>query len=189
MTSYVFFLPELVERILINLDMRELLLAQRVSRRWNDIILSSPTLQNKLFFTPARICPQSQENLAVEINPLLLEIFPPFMGNLITLDYGKVDDNEHGTRLVQRLPHSANGIENLLQQDWYWLEDRREAILRPDASWRRMFPSHPPPRLGELDIQLPGCSCGSEELDGRISEKHQSFHQDTGPRMDHVYHR
>ncbi|KAK5707163.1 hypothetical protein LTR17_020970 [Elasticomyces elasticus] len=44
---------ELLERILIDVDTRTLLLAQRVSRRWNETIQFSLPLQQRLFLRPA----------------------------------------------------------------------------------------------------------------------------------------
>ncbi|KAK3691332.1 hypothetical protein LTR37_018693 [Vermiconidia calcicola] len=46
---------ELLEAVLLELDMKTLLLAQRVSQRFRDVIKASPTLQMKLFFRPATI--------------------------------------------------------------------------------------------------------------------------------------
>ncbi|OQO10480.1 hypothetical protein B0A48_03777 [Cryoendolithus antarcticus] len=43
-------LPELLETVLINLDVKTLLLSQRANKQWKAIIESSPDLQDKLFF-------------------------------------------------------------------------------------------------------------------------------------------
>lgn len=48
-----FGITEIHEAILINLDMKTLLLAQRVSRDWQKLIDTSPSLQKKLFMQPA----------------------------------------------------------------------------------------------------------------------------------------
>lgn len=49
----VFAIPELQEQVLIRLDMKTLLLAQRVSKQWQINIQSTTSLQKKLFLTPA----------------------------------------------------------------------------------------------------------------------------------------
>ncbi|GIZ40403.1 hypothetical protein CKM354_000374000 [Cercospora kikuchii] len=49
----VFHIIELFEGILCNLDMKTLLLAQRVDRHWRTIICTSKPMQQKLFFQPA----------------------------------------------------------------------------------------------------------------------------------------
>ncbi|KAK4965373.1 hypothetical protein LTR42_012129 [Elasticomyces elasticus] len=47
-------LPELLESILLILPMRDLLLAQRVSKTFQQVILSSPHIQRALFFAPGK---------------------------------------------------------------------------------------------------------------------------------------
>lgn len=47
-----FAIPELLELILLHLDMKMLLLAQRVDTQWRGAIASSKKLQKKLFLLP-----------------------------------------------------------------------------------------------------------------------------------------
>lgn len=47
-------LPELLERILLLVPMRDLLLSQRVSKFWQALIANSLSLQQALFFKPAK---------------------------------------------------------------------------------------------------------------------------------------
>ncbi|KAK4619530.1 hypothetical protein CLAFUW4_11690 [Fulvia fulva] len=56
---------ELLELILTNLDPRTLLLAQRMSTYWRDLIINSPPLQKKLFLRPAT----TQELFSLAIAP------------------------------------------------------------------------------------------------------------------------
>lgn len=49
----VFFVAELLENTLIDVDMKTLLLSQRVNRFWLQVIGNSQLLQKKLFFLPA----------------------------------------------------------------------------------------------------------------------------------------
>lgn len=51
----VFFVPELLEKILLAVDMKTLLLSQRVNKFWNQTINNSTLLQKKLFFLPASL--------------------------------------------------------------------------------------------------------------------------------------
>lgn len=48
----VFLTTELLEMILEFLPMRDLLLAQRVTSKWRDVITRSTRMQQKLFFQP-----------------------------------------------------------------------------------------------------------------------------------------
>lgn len=180
--NQVLSVPELLEGILADLPMRSLLLMQRTSRQWNEAITHSPVLQQKLFFQPARTCPQPQENLAVDVNPLIQELFPPFIDDLKTLNYGNLDDVEDDLCLVESRPPYKGGVEILRQQQWYKSETKRKAVLRPDASWRRMFLSHPPPRLGMFEINLSGCGCGDDMLEAELVDQ-----QSPGPRMGLIW--
>ena len=51
MANEVLTLPELLEAILLELPTRELLLSQKVSRTWKQLIDGSPAIQKALFFT------------------------------------------------------------------------------------------------------------------------------------------
>ncbi|KAI9371145.1 hypothetical protein BJX61DRAFT_535034 [Aspergillus egyptiacus] len=179
----VFSLPELLECILGHLPMRDLLHAQRVCRHWNELI-QSPTLQKKLFFLPARTGPQPQENQAVDINSLLQEVFPCFIGELFTLDWGNADDEEDDAYegRIQRAPEC--GLDSIERQDWYTCETKRRAVLRPEASWRRMFPSHPPPRLRQpMTMGLGCCYSGMYSYLGWLGPEYQPLNQNPGLRM------
>jgi hypothetical protein len=77
--SPIFTTPELVEQILLNLDMRTLLVsAQRVSKTWHDLIASSRPLQRALYFEPIAAATFKELTTTRTRNPLLEEIFPPF---------------------------------------------------------------------------------------------------------------
>lgn len=52
-SSSVFSTFELLERILIDVDSKTLLLSQRVNRIWSEVISRSTSLQKKLYFLPA----------------------------------------------------------------------------------------------------------------------------------------
>ncbi|KAI0187017.1 hypothetical protein F4808DRAFT_447112 [Astrocystis sublimbata] len=110
---------ELFELILLQCDNRTLLTsARRVSHRWHDVIDSSPTIQEALFFRPTIGINTSSPVL----NPILVEDFSLFF-----------DDHVHTRASFQRLPiagEDGNG--------------RREAFMREDASWRRMLVRQPP---------------------------------------------
>ncbi|KAH9826030.1 f-box domain protein [Teratosphaeria destructans] len=61
---------ELFEAILLFLPMKDLLLAQQVSRKFNDTIAASPKLKEALFLQPAAPKPNSK-NMTATVNPLL----------------------------------------------------------------------------------------------------------------------
>ena len=67
--SRVFLIPEILETILLSADMRTLLISQRVSSYWYNLIAESPRLQRALFFEP-------DPNATLQLNPLLRETFP-----------------------------------------------------------------------------------------------------------------
>ncbi|KAL2812687.1 hypothetical protein BDW59DRAFT_155189 [Aspergillus cavernicola] len=187
-STKVFLIAELLELILFNLPLKDLLRVQRVSRRWNETIIHSPILQQNLFFQPTRSCPQPQENLTVDMNPLLQELFPPLFAGLSTLDDEHVENQGDNIAFWQYTPERHNGEEILRRQEWYMSEFKRSMVLRPEASWRRMYLSNPPPLLGKLDVRLVGCGCGEvDKLYARLGREYQRFNQHPGARMGLIW--
>lgn len=128
----VLAIPELLEPILLNLDMRSLLTsALRVCRQWRDLIQGSTLLQKALFFK----CEEEQAGSdEVTFNPLLVELFPLFF-------------NFAGTP-------SPRGFNDLAIESLP-IGRRRVAFYRLNASWRRMHMRQPPVKhvaLWTLDI-------------------------------------
>ncbi|KAI0156102.1 hypothetical protein BJ166DRAFT_532155 [Pestalotiopsis sp. NC0098] len=120
----VWSIPEVAENILAHLSMKDLLLAQRVSSGWKELIARSPVLQECLFFRPR----QSEANRdmssdaipARELNPLLVEHMPMWFSTSQNKHYQSVRDAP-------------------------WAESvARLVFLRRDASWRRMLLAQPP---------------------------------------------
>lgn len=54
-TSAMFSIAEILESILISVDMKTILLSQRVNKFWHNVIGNSTKLQKKLFFLPATL--------------------------------------------------------------------------------------------------------------------------------------
>lgn len=119
-------IPELLEKILLHLTQGEVLQLQRVCHFWRDAISDSPSLQQKLFFQP--LPPSKVAGRLPQWNPLVEGLFPflfmfepkPYLG---PWDF-------------------KNSAEDSIQ---HWAGDpiRRQAILRPEASWRLMLPVQP----------------------------------------------
>ncbi|RHZ52703.1 hypothetical protein CDV55_104214 [Aspergillus turcosus] len=131
-TTSITQLPvEILEEILLNLSQRNLLQCQSVCRQWHSLITTSPALLHKLFFVPGTFV-----NGKVQANRLLEELFPPF-----------VFTKQRVSRNALLPPVSVQWLKSL---PWYKSEARRAAVLRQDASWRRMFLSHPAPILGDI---------------------------------------
>lgn len=125
----VWAVPEIAENILVHLPMKDLLLAQRVSSGWKQLITRSPVLQERLFFRPR----QSDANRqlpsdavpARELNLLLVEHMPMWF------------------------PTSEDKRDQSVR-DAPWAESvSRLVFLRRDASWRRMLLAQPPFTLFE----------------------------------------
>lgn len=132
-------IPELLESILQNFTQRELLLAQRVSRRFNSTINGSIRLQRALFLAPdwSRDPRRKPEN-----NRLLLRAFPgcyPTVTLVIKHDKPSRED----------LAVGRQGSEH-----WSWdvcisfPADKKPAandkVDYAGASWRRMYLCQPP---------------------------------------------
>jgi len=120
----IFFIIEILELILLETDVRSLLTsAQRVCRKWHDLIQDSGDLQAALFFKPVRYnLPRGTGGIR---NPLLEEcIWPWFRARqarkLVPPQLGA------GTEIPQIDP----------QSDRYFLRNK--------ASWQRMLFQQPP---------------------------------------------
>ncbi|PVH69039.1 hypothetical protein DL98DRAFT_522394 [Cadophora sp. DSE1049] len=137
----VFATPELIEAILVQLPLRDLLLAQVVSPGWSRTISSSPIIQQKLFFTPTSA--KRGKGADPDFNPLLMELLPPFF-------LGSSEDPS---------PWNCQDFHELCSQPWVLDDVRRVKVLREDASWRKMFPMQPARRVGEIEM-WGGCQCG-----------------------------
>ena len=109
---------ELLETVLLHLSQSKILQLQRVSRFWLNTISGSPLLQQKLFFQP--LPPSKAAGRLPEFNPLVQPLFP---------------------FLFEPYPCTMQ-IEWPIQS-WLNVDARRKAILRPEASWRRMLPVQP----------------------------------------------
>ncbi|KAL4931006.1 uncharacterized protein BDV17DRAFT_30651 [Aspergillus undulatus] len=191
--SKVLLLPELFEPILAEPSQRDLLQAQRVSRGWNEFIAHSKRLQHKLFFQPERICPQTATNVTVEINPILKEFFPPFFEGSEAFNddpySDEEDEDENGNRCLHHYEDycRVDGAEIIRYQPWYKDEEKRKAVLNPDASWRRMYLSNPPGRIDELEVDMPGYNCSTDHLDGRLCKRYRAMNRNPGPRMGLIW--
>jgi len=120
----VFSTPELLEAILIQLTpVNHLLQAQRISRVFHTTITSSPTIQQLLFFRPST----TKNPKEWTINPLLRQHFKPWF----FIPESRWSRPEYGT---------------LHRMEWTPTPERRDAFLRPEASWRKMLFVQPPPK-------------------------------------------
>lgn len=105
---------ELLEHMLFNLDMRTLLVSQRVCGLWYTVINRSKRLQQKLFFLP--IDPFTNPRVR---NPLLEEVFWSQAADPFQSKYGCIYEHETGPMTKHSIHHAT-------------------------ASWRRMLIQQPP---------------------------------------------
>ncbi|KAI0163339.1 hypothetical protein BJ166DRAFT_613417 [Pestalotiopsis sp. NC0098] len=126
--SRVLHVTELLEAVLMQLDLRTLLVsAQRVNKRWYNVI-GNANLQKKLFFLT------DHDATVIKENELLREIFLfcfPVM-------QGGPDRNisTSNTRLHQYRSMLDTFGQRLSWTEWITFRDRADAFSRVDASWR-----------------------------------------------------
>ncbi|RYP10631.1 hypothetical protein DL765_008056 [Monosporascus sp. GIB2] len=129
-------IPELLVQILSELDLRTLLLSQRVSKHWRDTIARAPELQRALFFEPAAASSADELTTGRRRNPLLEAAFPPFFRENVRYS------NNGGNNMDALMVRGG--------EDPFSFTDagagRRDAFLRRDASWRRMLVQQPAAR-------------------------------------------
>ncbi|KAK5705545.1 hypothetical protein LTR97_002664 [Elasticomyces elasticus] len=143
---------ELTEMILLNLPLLDILMAQRVSRTWQQLITTSPDLQRALFFRavdgdmlvedPGKAvvlrCPQNREcNFRQSHAPGgKTDVLGP-------VPYGRrqVVISDASFILNPFLSCSIPFKGNYVPECWKTIDQRG---LRGNASWRRMLLSQPP---------------------------------------------
>ncbi|KAI0858836.1 hypothetical protein F4860DRAFT_516486 [Xylaria cubensis] len=133
-------IPELLQLILLQCDMRTLLTGARgVSLLWRDIIDSTPAIQKALFFRPDT----RNDGSEAILNPLLTETFSTFF-----------DGSVHDEESFEELPIGGKGplvdALSLLFDGIVKESSRRDAFRRKDASWRRMLVRQPP--VGNMPV-------------------------------------
>lgn len=135
---------EILEAILLQLPISDLLVnAQLVSHQWKSAITSSTKLQQALFFRP------SENNIGEALfNPLLQKFFPPWFD-------GTGDPFSRG-KAFRGLPW-ADSVEH------------RDAAMRKEASWRKMLPITPPPKIFEV-VKRSSYQRGSKTARGQGKE-------------------
>lgn len=116
-------IPEIVTSIFRQMDMRTLLIAQRVCQKWRDLVCITKSLQQDLFLQPIGHGHELSDRVD---NPLLAEAFPSVFGS----------------RLRER--ESKGSLFGLTDLHWEKNSAVQEMFIRPEASWRRMLTHQPP---------------------------------------------
>lgn len=149
-------LPELLEHMLLQLPIRDILLAQRVCKFWAHAIKTSPSLQTATFLRPTK---PLQLSRAVEPHGPL----PCASCSECNQEYQRGDDSsDEGNRWVADVDNSCehrivlNPIFEIYQPWKSWYHEPGEfsgvranffesdVYRRPEASWRKMLFTQPP---------------------------------------------
>jgi hypothetical protein len=130
--SAVFGTAELFEQILLQVDMKTLLLSQRVNTQWRDTITDSPALQKKLFFKPGTFGEAKEFVQADEHHGrIFITLTPEYR-------VWKLTEPAQPTAIVNPL---------LLRCPWLCPAELGLKDAAPDehASWMKMLYIQPPP--------------------------------------------
>jgi hypothetical protein len=122
--------PELLANILLHLPLVNLLPAQRVSKAWNNIITTMPSLQRALFLSP------EPDTHSPRFNPLLKKHFPIWFS-----------EPDNPTKVVRV---SGKGICALFEEEVGLSTGYAAKLMREEASWRRMLVIQPPVRHADV---------------------------------------
>ncbi|KAF2488882.1 hypothetical protein BU16DRAFT_531927 [Lophium mytilinum] len=151
-SSRVFAIPELFELILLQLPMRDLLLASQISKAFHATITTSPALQSALFLRPMSTFPPRQDVSEFQINPLLDVTFPGFLSDAPNIPAEEWDLHFNH---FPNPPAPNDGSSTALYFRSAW-SLQPEAFARKEASWRRMLVCQPPVRRLTLLNQSSG---------------------------------
>ena len=173
-------ITEILEAILLRFDMKTLLVsATRVNKTWNQLINTSPQLQQYLFFRPmtqgvASKLPIVPPHLDLgpddpRLNPLLVEKFSPCFFDFFTEHHPYrgsgpfyalpwTNTAQREVKYVRRSRSPRYGIRKPHPtEESVALKERqaRRHFTRSGASWRRMLMTQPPPQmLGFVSIRI-----------------------------------
>ncbi|KFA55633.1 hypothetical protein S40293_10282 [Stachybotrys chartarum IBT 40293] len=158
-TSRALHTQEIFEMILDHLTMAECFVIQRVSIHFYKSINKSSHLQRKLFLTAAA----NDGRCDPRLNPLAKALFPSLFLQKQPSSWAALP------------PHRA-----LTNMGWCKDAAKREKMLYPDASWRRMFPVQPPAKLKYIvAIDYDACvNCSFLGCKARLGRRLQHFQED-----------
>lgn len=166
----VLAIPELFEAVLLQLPAKDLLLAQRVSKAWQEMINTSIQIQRALFFKP-----RLSKTLAIgekpELNPWLEKLLTLMGDRPIRLgierqvdcargikydDDSLVEDSENSGQMLG--PYHLRPCEHdfHLHYGVCTTAPDRFAEIPPTGSWRKMLAANPPCPLHIIEL----CSNG-----------------------------
>ncbi|CAK4032770.1 hypothetical protein AC578_7593 [Lecanosticta acicola] len=139
----VFDTTELLEAILSRVDTKTLLLAQRVEKRWQQVINNSKSLLKKLFFLPTNT-----------------------FDDILDLGFLDVADSEK-YNILDSTSNRSKWLEQVVIMNDLLFDTTREWKLRSVAfasphsppsdvtpSWKRMLLTQPPPSTGNGDVMF-----------------------------------
>ena len=145
-------IPELLEAVLLQLPAKDVLLAQRVSKRWQDVIKDSVQVQQALFLKARPTTSLGSKNIP-EVNPWL-QLIVGSLGNkaeirgvISTKDCLKIDGTHAGLPLAICEHESHVHISSSAVSD----ASIGAINVLPPGSWRDMFISNPPYPVHFLD--------------------------------------
>lgn len=117
---------EILEACLLHLPAQDLLLCQRVCRRFQDLVTSSKPIRRALFLEPAHHNGNLDDWILLKFNPFLTnQLAGSFNTRVIGVHRGK-----EGVKMVAHMRYEK---EALLEDDW------ADILLREEASWRSML--------------------------------------------------
>ncbi|KXT09269.1 hypothetical protein AC579_2127 [Pseudocercospora musae] len=160
---------ELLESILEHLPMKDLLLNQRVCKKWQAVVSQSPYLQQKLFFQPR----EAQFKWLLEIKELEASVESTFY---------QVPMNADESGVGRSLPSGELNPLLFTARSWMPHHKLKSIALKPKAdtptafsgsdgdsppalpgSWQRMLVSRPPVRALGYHYQCArDCRCGGQ---------------------------
>ncbi|KAK5715140.1 hypothetical protein LTR15_010557 [Elasticomyces elasticus] len=172
-SNAVLLTTELLENILHHLPMKDLLLAQRMSRKWQGVIGQSKRLQQQLFFTPK----ESGSCWEFEAGDDEDE-----SETAVQRGFRKITTAEHIERVKQGDPwvYELGELNTLLfRSDNFRLDERvedggYESFVSPwcmpvwdkHASWRRMLITQPPAGRVNTDFDFEPAFYYCEQVSG-----------------------
>lgn len=134
---------ELIEEILLGIDIKTLLLAQRVSRTWKAIIARSLKLQRALFISPAASIedyPNTTEKFSAENTWHNIQS----LDDLTALSEGRLVPKDVVKNVLNPLLYILMPGSRLDTYCWGGKQRQAEHNISTSASWTKMYLTQPP---------------------------------------------
>lgn len=143
LSDTVFLATELLEKILLQLPMKDLLLAQQVCRKWKAVISESRDLQTALYLLPSETLFRWNYQFSPKAKLTRISLSTPHQYNVEGTSYMYSIATLNSLLCKEIYAVDIHNKVAILRYDGFQF-NRSLAVGSPTASWQEMFLTQPP---------------------------------------------